>query len=156
MQELIIMQGWPSSGKSTMAKAIAWDIEQEYNSLPAICSTDDYFYCEGKYVFNPKNLGLYHKANQQRVEALLRANRSVIVDNTNIRAWEAKPYVAYAIKLGIPVRFVRCEGNYKNTHGVPEEKIEQMKREIEELTVEKVMSSFAPWEKNCENSEKTN
>lgn len=137
-QVLVIMQGPSGSGKTTFAERIS-------SSLQALVySTDDYHETESGYLFQPKRLTEFHLANQKRVHEALVKGYSVIVDNTNIHAWEARPYVESAVELGVPVVFVRCEGRYPNNHGVPPQVVEVMWRELEELSVEKCLKAIRP------------
>jgi predicted kinase len=138
-QILIIMQGASGSGKSTRAKELA----QQYNAV--VFGSDEFFIVDGVYKFNPKMLGLYHKKNQERTKLALQEGKSVIVDNTNTQKWEAKPYVQAAVELGVKVMFVRCDGQYKNIHGVPDEKVLQMRNRLEELTVEECLNAKSPF-----------
>jgi len=136
---MILMQGASGSGKSTVAKELA----VVHNAV--VYSTDDIFAETGTYIFNPKLLGINHRKNLDRTVEALKAGKNVIVDNTNTQRWECKPYVEAAIQLGHEVKFVRCEGNYKNVHGVPDDKVKQMRNRLEELTVENVMGSKKPF-----------
>jgi predicted kinase len=122
------MQGHPGSGKSTLALSIA----NEHGAI--ICSTDDFHHdVDGVYRFKPDKLGDFHKQNQLRVAQLLREGKSVIVDNTNIFAWQCEPYVTDAKQLGITIKVIRATGDFPNVHGVPVEKVEQMKRDMVDL-----------------------
>jgi predicted kinase len=134
-QILIIMQGQSGSGKSTIAKQFAVEYSAE------ICSTDDFFAENDEYKFDFKLLAYNHKRNQEKAEKLMREGKSVIIDNTNIHAWEASPYVLVAKELGIATKYVRATGNYTNVHGVPAYKVEQMRKQLEELTDETVLNS---------------
>lgn len=127
-QILILMQGHPGSGKSTLAIVLAI----EHGAI--ICSTDDFHHdTDGVYRFQPDKLGEFHKRNQERVAELLKQGKSVIVDNTNIFAWQCQPYVETARLLNIPIKVMRATGNFQTIHGVPAERIEQMKRDMEDL-----------------------
>ncbi len=146
---LIILQGVPGSGKSTFAKQLLewrWAI----NKCAAVCSTDDYFMVgtgsERFYRWDASKLREYHAANQLRVDNLLHNGWDTIVDNTNTRRWEAKPYVLSAVKYNANVFFVRCMGSYANAHGVSDEKVQEMLHNQETLTMETVLASRAPWE----------
>ena len=127
---MVIMQGHSGSGKSTLAKVIAGVLDAN------VFSTDDFFIVDGKYVFNPAKLGTYHAMNQIAVERAVDRGENVIVDNTNIRKWEAAPYVKKGVDAGYTIKFVRATGNYQNTHGVPDEVIQRMKDNMEDLSVE--------------------
>lgn len=138
-QKLIIMQGAAGSGKSTIAKDIATKIGA------IVLSTDDLFLDDvGFYKYDPALVHINHRRNQMLAVELLERGESVIIDNTNIRAYECKPYVQAAVRREIPVEFVRATGNYQSIHGVPQEKIDKMRKDMEELTVEKVIASIEP------------
>ena len=97
--KLILMRGVSGSGKSTLAKELA-----ETHQDSVVLSTDDYFMAEGKYVFEARMLGAYHKRNQERArEKMQEKTPCVIIDNTNTQAWEMKPYVLAALELGYTV-----------------------------------------------------
>jgi predicted kinase len=134
-QICILMQGQPGSGKSWLAA----ELSKEYDAV--ICCTDDFFAESGKYEFQFSKLAENHKRNQEKAEKLMREGKSVIIDNTNIQAWQCKPYVKVAMELGIPTKYVRATGNYTNVHGVPPYKVEQMRQQMEELTDEAVLNS---------------
>ncbi|KAL7849133.1 hypothetical protein SRHO_G00207560 [Serrasalmus rhombeus] len=147
---LILMRGVPGSGKSTLAKEI---LSCGPNGL--ILSTDDYFFQEDGYFFDPALLGDAHDWNQKRAgDAMLRGRSPVIIDNTNIQAWEMKPYVTLALECGYRVEFVEPDTSWKcdpaelekrNKHGVPQESIVKMLDRFElPISVDIVMNSFEP------------
>jgi len=135
-QVLVVMQGPPGGGKSTLATSMADGLHA------VVCSTDDYqVEPDGVYRFKPEAAASFHAMNQERVLLALRRGENVVVDNTNTTRREAKPYVASAVTLGIPVVFVRCEGRWPNVHGVPPERVELMRNRMEELTVESCLAA---------------
>ncbi|KAL7832135.1 hypothetical protein AOLI_G00296830 [Acnodon oligacanthus] len=153
---LILMRGLPGSGKSTLAKEI---LSCGPNGL--ILSTDDYFFQEDGYFFDSALLGDAHDWNQKRAgDAMLRGHSPVIIDNTNIRAWEMKPYVTLALECGYRVDFVEPDTCWKcdpaelekrNKHGVPRESIAKMLDRFElPISVNIVMNSFEPHHKGKE------
>jgi predicted kinase len=146
MNILLIMQGHSGSGKSTLAEQFKLWFEALGHQVK-ICSTDEQFKVNGVYKFDPSKIGTFHAINQKMATAALESGCTVIVDNTNTMCWEAKPYVESAQALGIPVFFCRATGDYQNTHGVPEQKVEAMKARMESLSVEACLASKAPWEK---------
>lgn len=156
-QTLYIMQGVPGSGKSTLAKMLM--LGHDYGNNIAICSTDAYHHEDNggksRYVFKLERSKEYHALNQHDCRYQLEQGRSVIVDNTNIRRWEARPYVEMAVTRNIPIIFIRVTsqiltegryGNFKSIHEVPEEKIQYMRDNMETLTVESCLSAKYPWE----------
>ncbi|XP_066516814.1 NEDD4-binding protein 2-like 2 [Hoplias malabaricus] len=147
---LILMRGVPGSGKTTLAKEI---LSSGPNGL--ILSTDDYFFQKGGYFFDPTLLGDAHDWNQKRAkEAMLEGRSPVIIDNTNVKAWEMKPYVALALHYGYRVEFVEPDTSWKcdpielekrNTHGVPRESIAKMLDRFDlPINVDVVMNSWEP------------
>lgn len=122
------MQGVPGSGKSTVARLIADNI------VGVICSTDDYFYKDGEYKFDPEKLGEYHSRNLQHATDLMAEGCNVVIDNTNILQKHVRPYVNAARQNGYHVQFVRITGdNFGNIHKVPEEVVERMRHQMEGL-----------------------
>lgn len=157
LQTCIILQGPSGSGKSSLSRVIQAGADADYRRLAKgeghkpcfICSTDDFFLNEaGVYVFKKERLGEYHAKNQAKARLLLKEGQSVIVDNTCIHKYEAKPYVQAAVDASVPVVFIRMAGQWKNEHGVPEQVVARMRAEMEPLTVEGCLAARAPWEKS--------
>ncbi|XP_074072180.1 NEDD4-binding protein 2-like 1 isoform X2 [Macrotis lagotis] len=88
-KQLYLLRGLPGSGKSTLARQLKHD-----SPRALIFSTDDYFFKEdGTYEFNPDVLTEAHDWNQKRARKAMRNGISpIIIDNTNLHAWEMKPY----------------------------------------------------------------
>jgi len=57
----------------------------------------------------------------------------VVVSNTFTQEWEMEPYFELAKKYGYKVFSIVIENRHgnKNKHGVPEDKVEQMKNRFE-------------------------
>lgn len=120
-----------------------------------VLSTDDFFSRNGVYVFDPDFLEDAHKWNQKRARKAMKNGKSpVVIDNTNIHAWEMKPYVMMARENryevifrepDTPWKFNVRELTRKNIHGVPRQKIQQMKEEYEHyVTFHSVLHSEKP------------
>ncbi len=127
---LIIMRGISGSGKSTLA-------QQLKGVSGVVFSTDEFFHDqEGKYNFDATKLGVNHSKNRKRTEEAMKQSISpIVIDNTNTRYEEAKPYVLLAQKYGYkvevrepdtPWKFNAEELAKRNTHGVPLEAIKRM------------------------------
>jgi len=102
-------------------------------------STDAYFHCPlsgGAYVFRPERLPQYHDLNFAAFEASAAAGVPlIVVDNTNLAAWNYERYVAAAWRRGYRCReervgeFTLCAARIyagRNAHGVPAERVEAM------------------------------
>ena len=134
---LIVMQGIPGSGKSTIAEMIALGSHDVQ-----IRSTDEFW--GENYNFNAALLGRAHEWNQDRVKREMVAGTStIIVDNTNIKKSAVEPYVEMANQFGYTVQFVRVSVPVDVAVGrnamrpkhrrVPEEVIRRMAEEMENL-----------------------
>jgi NEDD4-binding protein 2 len=146
-KKLIIMRGISGSGKSTLAKKISED--------GVVLSTDEFFMVNGKYDFNPEKLGLYHKKNQEKTEMFMKKGISpIVIDNTNSKTWEMKPYVQLADKynynitikeLPIPPmeELLKRQNNRKSINkSIPKEVLERMIDKFEKgITVNDIRRS---------------
>jgi predicted kinase len=126
---ITIMQGIPGSGKSTIAKKL---FEMDPNA--EIASADDFFIQEdGSYVFDITKLGEAHRKCQEKVRKFLENNKNVIIDNTNIKKKDVKIYLDMAKEFGAEVQVIRVKSNFKSIHNVPQEVIERMDSEMEDI-----------------------
>ena len=140
--KMYIMRGVSGSGKSTRAKQLA--------GPENIFSTDDFFTSDsGEYAFDIDKIQEAHEWNQDRVqEAVDSGMDPIVVDNTTVQAWEAKPYVEMATDAGYDVEVVEPDSPWwqefnpdmsddelqdlaetlaeKNTHGVDAEIVLKM------------------------------
>uniref|UniRef100_A0A8C8SRE4 NEDD4 binding protein 2 n=1 Tax=Pelusios castaneus TaxID=367368 RepID=A0A8C8SRE4_9SAUR len=149
-QVLILLRGVPGSGKSFLARTLLED-----NPSGIILSTDDYFYKNGQYQYDANCLGEAHEWNRKRAkEAFEKRISPIIIDNTNIQAWEMKPYVALSQQYKYKVMFREPDTWWKfkpkelerrNNHGVSKEKIKRMLERYERcLTVNSILNSTIP------------
>ena len=129
MKELMLIRGCPGSGKSTFAKLLVGD--KDYCHKEA----DMYFIDgEGNYKFKPSQLKEAHQWCQEEIEFVMRLEHSpVVVSNTFTQEKELEPYYQLAEKYGYKVFSLIVENRHGgvNEHGVPEEKLEQMKQRFE-------------------------
>ncbi len=128
----IILRGAPGSGKSTWAANYA-----NYETAPCwVVSTDKFFINDnGEYIFDVKKLGYNHRlAFEEFQRAVNERFPTVILDNTNIRIRDYKKYVDTARNTGYTIVQKVFNGGYVNTHGVPLEKVEEMRQRFQEDT----------------------
>lgn len=131
--KVCILRGIPGSGKSTLARRL----RSEHSGV--ILSADDYFTgADGSYHFDPRRLGEAHGECFRRFLDWLEhaPHDHIVVDNTNIAAWECAPYVLGAEAHGRDVRVItlRCAAEVaaaRNVHGVPEYIVRQMAHRLQ-------------------------
>ena len=126
---LTLVRGLPGSGKSTFANFV-WN---EY----AICEADKFFYDkEGNYNFDGSRLKLAHVWCFNQVRTRMEDNKlnpqfypEIVVSNTFTQEWEMEKYYELAEEYGYKVFSIIVENRHGgiNQHGVPAEKLEQMK-----------------------------
>lgn len=117
---ITILRGIPGSGKSTWAKA---------QENVVICSADDYMVdADGNYSFNITRLKHCHaKCFEKALEHV--ALNDLIIDNTNTTLWEMAPYRLLAHAMDVPLRVKEFKTQFKNIHGVPEDRVAAWKLE---------------------------
>jgi predicted kinase len=132
---LYIVRGLPGSGKSTFAKKLV-------SSDFLVCEADKYFIDKqtGEYKFDGSKIKDAHKYCQNLVETYMKDSmvndqwyREIAVSNTFTMEWEMTHYFELAKKYGYKVFTIIVENrhNGENVHGVPTDKIEQMKDRFE-------------------------
>lgn len=156
-QRLIIMRGIPGGGKSTIAKSLV--------DGGTIHSTDEVIASQGDYFEFFKNLMATkdfsplrdaHKENlNNAIKDMVDGVSPIVIDNTNIKPFESKPYIEKALKLGYDDKNIVLvhvgtggataeELAKRNVHKVPLDKIKSMidtYNSVGELTVDKIMRS---------------
>jgi predicted kinase len=128
MKELFLLRGLPGSGKSTLAKTL---VKKDYCHKEA-----DMFFIdrEGNYKFVPSKIKDAHAWCQSEVEFFMNLEHSpIVVSNTFTQEWEMDNYYKLAERFGYRVYSVIVENRHGgvNEHGVPEEKLEQMKERFQ-------------------------
>ena len=130
--ELILLRGLPGSGKSTLAKVI---LQNRESDEPEVLSADDFFVDrDGNYIFDATKLKEAHNYCQFRCSERMRQEISrIVVANTFTEEWEMKVYYDMAERYKYRVHTIVVENRHggENIHGVPEEKLEQMKNRFD-------------------------
>ena len=124
MKELFLLRGVPGAGKSTLAKSLGgMHIE-----------SDKYFMDGDEYKFDPSKLKDAHAWCQNAVSVWVKNSvEKIVVSNTFTQEWEMQPYYDLAKEYGYRVYSLIVENRHGgvNEHGVPEEKLVQMKNRFE-------------------------
>jgi AAA domain len=96
MKSVILLSGISGVGKSHCAELLL------NQSQGLKVSADHYFLTHGEYRFDPYKLGEAHaQCFRQFIEFCQKSDLSqIIVDNTNLTAWELAPYVLAAEAYG--------------------------------------------------------
>ena len=118
---LFIVRGLPGSGKSTLAAMLA---------PQANFAADDYFTDpDGAYHFD-RALSPYAHADCQRrmVDAMRGDVEYIAIHNTFVESWEAESYYRLAAYHGYEVHVVEAQGDFGNTHEVPQDIVMDMMR----------------------------
>lgn len=119
---LVICRGICGAGKSTFAKTLGG---QHYEA-------DMYFIdpTTGEYKFDGTKIKNAHAWCLDRVKTdMAVAREKIVVSNTFTQEWEMESYFELAKQYGYKVFSIIVENRHEgiNQHGVPEDKIEQMK-----------------------------
>ena len=127
MKQVIIMSGVSGSGKSTSAAKLASKLGDVL-----IVSADNFFNTDEGYMFDPSKLPQAHQDCFRRYLNALGWDdtgvsipyNTIVVDNTNLSAWEISPYLQAGETSGYKVKIVRVNADEKlawerNVHNVP-------------------------------------
>jgi predicted kinase len=123
MKELFLLRGLPGSGKSTLAKRIC---NQHVEA-------DEFFVVNGVYQFDPTKIKQAHEWCQFQTKDWMKRGYNVVVSNTFTQEWEMDAYYKLAKQYDYRVHSIVVENRHEgiNQHGVPADKLEQMKNRFE-------------------------
>ena len=131
---LVLLRGVPGAGKSSFANFV-------WNS-GVIFEADKFFDTpDGGYKFDATKLKEAHEWCRLGVQTAMEENiqtdgqyyAEIVVSNTFTREWEMQAYVDLAKEFGYTVVSLIVENRHGgvNEHGVPEEKVQEMRDRFE-------------------------
>ncbi|XP_050443159.1 uncharacterized protein LOC126847125 [Adelges cooleyi] len=135
---MILMRGCPGSGKSYLAYSILNQCYNNTNPDKYIFSADKFFINKrtGRYCFDRHKVSDAHRWTFENVEKAIKCETTpVIVDNTNIEAWEMENYVKLSTNNGYWIEILEPNTDWawnvnelykRNVHKVPFNNIENM------------------------------
>lgn len=139
--KVLILRGIPGSGKTTYAKNLADSLKEQ---AVRVVSADLWFERDGEYKFDPQQLSKAHgRCLVEFVSALTGRSGTpdyLVVDNTNLEAWEIAPYYSLAEAYGHDVEILTLTCSLeiaaaRQVHGVPRQKLEQMAHRLLNTTL---------------------
>lgn len=144
--KLVIIRGLPGAGKSTLAKKIC----EQHNFEPHFYEEADKYMVDknGEYEFNPSRLSYCHSSCLTKTMDKISYYGFAVVANTFTTRKEILPYLADFEKIWPFVDFERevvivdVKSQFKSIHGVPEEKMQQMRNRWYEIDIEEVRTNF--------------
>lgn len=93
--KMFIMRGPSGSGKTHLAKTLGG---------VRLCADDFFVDADGVYRWDRYRLSEAHDWNQQRAfQAIAAREPTIVIDNTNLEAWHAHPYVKAAAAAGYTI-----------------------------------------------------
>lgn len=137
---LLIIRGVPGSGKSFLAKNLAGKFNGQ------IFSADKFHIAIGKYTWHQGLAYHAHYICKQLVYYALQKNKSpIIIDNTNLRPTEAKPYIKMAKEFNYKIKIVEPQTEWRENikellnhcvHGLTKEQLEEKMKIYQNISLE--------------------
>lgn len=121
---LWFVRGVSGAGKSTVARVLR-------EQLPFGCGTeaDDFRYIDGEYAWDKvPNYIAHRKCYDQAKTYMIDGRQNVVVSNTSTMKRDVKKYKKLAEESGYQFISIVVENYHEtgNTHGVPEETLQEM------------------------------
>lgn len=129
---LYIIRGIPGSGKSTYAKKFGC----------VVFEADQYFMHNGKYEYDQRKIKSAHLWCKNMTEKMLLRGIDVCVANTFVKRCYIKEYVDLAKRINEPVKIIKIVGNHQSIHNIPDDIVNNMKKEWEDYEGEEIYKNM--------------
>lgn len=138
---LYIVRGPAGSGKSTYCQKVLLPKIFEETGAKIENRENDAFFTDacGNYNWDPKKMWLAIKICRGQVQRDLEKYGVAVVSNTFIDMSSMKDYFKLAEDMGAEVKVIRMGNWYGSIHGVPEDKIQQMKDNMVDVPGEEIV-----------------
>ncbi|XP_050394518.1 2',3'-cyclic-nucleotide 3'-phosphodiesterase [Patella vulgata] len=132
---MFVIRGLSGSGKSTLVRHL-----QSIYHDSIVCSADNYFMKDGIYCFDQEKLSSAHEHCKEIAKKACVENRNVvIIDNTNVRYWEAKPYFNIASNYN----YINIVASPKTPWKLDAKELSQRnKHDVDLITIQRKVNSF--------------
>jgi hypothetical protein len=124
---LYLLRGVSGSGKTRLGFTLT--------DFDLVMSADNWFTDSwGAYDYDAGDLPKAHQYCQDRThDAMVDGHAKIAVANTFTQEWEMEPYYKFAEEFGYTVFSIIVENRHEgaNTHGVPEEIVQDMRERFE-------------------------
>ena len=134
-----LVYGVPGSGKSTYVERELKPFIKDLQHFEA----DMFFYDKnGVYNFDFRKLGYAHSWCQYKCKEAMSKGLPVCISNTSLTPRERFIYFKMANEYGYKVYIHQCMGEFQNVHGVPDEKVQLMKKKLTSVTDTEINKFF--------------
>lgn len=144
-QSLYLIRGLPGSGKTTVAKKM----QERSEGRLHVRETDQFFETHGisgGYKFDRRLIGAAHDLCYSRTMHSLWMGYNVAVSNHFTTGREIRRYIDGVNRAGlgedVVIYVIKCEGEWKSPHDIPQSAVNRMKRRWEDFPDELIFQGF--------------
>ena len=121
---LTIVRGIPGSGKTSFVKEAK--IECIHLEADMLCVRGD------EYLWEPSQVRHNHDTLHKIAALVMDRGADLVISNTFTQKWEFRDYIDYAQNRNYEVGVIRMTGEFENSHGVPQDIVDKMRKRFED------------------------